>query len=284
MSDRPKATARDIVSMLAERHKEDVFVPECKSGPTQGSEHLRLDAWAMAKSWAHPCFDGYEVKISRSDWLRDAKVHLYLPLCNRLWLVCPSGLIDPAEVPMEIGVLWAPKSGGTRLVTKRKATYRQIEPPVDLLLYVLMCRSTIGHEYQRAKTRDERAELWRNYLAGRAELKNIGLSASRKMQDEIQRVLAETATVVGRARTQAEDAKAKLRAMEEFKALAVELGIADSTGRIRRWSLRSHLDEILTGRELLAKIQAARGALEAVASAVRTITQGPKEHGEVAAS
>lgn len=42
--------ASDVVSLIAARHTNDVFVPECKDGPTWGGGAMRLDAWAMRKS------------------------------------------------------------------------------------------------------------------------------------------------------------------------------------------------------------------------------------------
>lgn len=62
-----------IVALLAARHVNDVFIPECKDGPTQSGSHLRMDAWAMNKSWAHPCAIGYEVKVTRADFIGDNK-------------------------------------------------------------------------------------------------------------------------------------------------------------------------------------------------------------------
>ena len=66
--------ARDIVDLLSTKHSKDLFIPECKDGPTWGASHLRLDAWALTRSWASPCSYGYEIKVSRSDWMQDDKV------------------------------------------------------------------------------------------------------------------------------------------------------------------------------------------------------------------
>ena len=98
-------TASQVLDLLASRHHKDVFVRECKGGPTWGGGSPRLDGWAMRKSWTHPCMWGYEVKVSRSDWLRDQKIAAYLPLCNVLYVVAPSGIVQPEELPDSVGLL-----------------------------------------------------------------------------------------------------------------------------------------------------------------------------------
>src|SRR5258706_16426649 len=54
--------AEQLLALLAEKHAADVFVPECKDGPSQGTQHFRMDAWAMLKSWSNPLTIGYEIK------------------------------------------------------------------------------------------------------------------------------------------------------------------------------------------------------------------------------
>src|SRR5690606_37137616 len=132
---------------------------ECKDGPTHGAEHRRLDGWAMAKSWAHPTVTGYEVKVSRSDFLQDTKWPDYLPMCNELYFVCPTGLIQPPEVPAEVGLLWASKTG-TKLYTKKKAQYRDVKIPEEVFRYVLMCRAKITDEHPSFGSTREYWERW----------------------------------------------------------------------------------------------------------------------------
>jgi len=48
---------------------------------------------------------GFEVKISRSDFLSDRKWPNYLPYVNYFYFATPPGLIKPEELPPEIGLL-----------------------------------------------------------------------------------------------------------------------------------------------------------------------------------
>ena len=154
-----RMSADAIVSLLSVRHSEDVFVSECKDGPSQGSGHLRMDAWAMRKSWNNPTTYGYEVKISRSDFVGDDKWNLYLPLCSDFYFVCPSGLIQPGELGPEAGLIYV-SATGTKLFLKKKAQRRDVKIPEDLFRYVLMCRAKITREYDRPVARDQ----WKDWL------------------------------------------------------------------------------------------------------------------------
>lgn len=129
-------TAFEIKRALAEKHYKDFFITECKSGPTQiaaaGTLKI-LDGLAIKKSWTAPCFTGYEIKVSRSDFLRDVKFYTYEELCNCLYIVCPKGMIDRTELPESIGLMYYDPEKKT-LTTRKRAIYRKIEYTPELLL------------------------------------------------------------------------------------------------------------------------------------------------------
>lgn len=187
-----------IVSLLSARHSKDVFISECKDGPTWFRSHSRIDAWAMARSWTRPKFTAHEIKVSRGDFLRDDKWTAYLSVCNELYFVCPPGLIAVGECPAECGLLWASKNGA-RLYTKKKAPYRNIEPPVDMLIYALMRAKDFNPS--TLEPRDQ-AEQWREWLCTKDEKKQIGWNVSHKLrklvETRITRVENENRILVGR--------------------------------------------------------------------------------------
>jgi len=263
---REQANAQDLLVLIANRHLKDVFVPECKDGPTHYTEHRRLDAWAMDRSWAHPCFTGYEVKVSRGDWLKDQKFTDYLALCNRLWIVAPVGVLQPEELPEGVGWL-APASTGTMLITKRKAVHREIDPPVSLLLYVLMCRAKICSEY--ARTREERADQWKRKLEEDHVLDAIGHSVSKRLR-------AETIERVDAAELRAKLAERRAESLESAAAILSELGVTQD----RLWNVRSQVELAL--RPLMNARLALESAAREIAQVEKTtaIPSGPtQEHG-----
>lgn len=139
--------ATDILELLARRHKDDVFVPSCKNGPTYTNKNLRiLDAWVLLKTYSPLTTIGYEIKVGRQDFLNDKKWTQYLGLCHLFYFVCPKGLIEPSEIPSRIGLIEAVDS---KLYTRKRS--ERIEPDIkkqyDLLIYILMSRATLKREF-----------------------------------------------------------------------------------------------------------------------------------------
>jgi len=49
---------------------------------------------------------GFEVKMTRADYLRDEKWQDYAMFCSSLSIACPADLIQKDEVPHPFGLLW----------------------------------------------------------------------------------------------------------------------------------------------------------------------------------
>lgn len=65
---------------------------------------------------------GFEVKVSRGDFLRDAKYLRYKDYADDLTLVCPARMIDRSEVPEPVGLMYYDPS-------KRTLRYRRKPNP-----------------------------------------------------------------------------------------------------------------------------------------------------------
>ena len=179
-------TSGEIIHLLAAKHINDVFVPECKNGATWTGSHIRLDAWTMNRSWAHLCMTGYEVKVSRSDFMNDKKWPGYLNLCHELYFVTPKGIIQKDELPAEVGLMEVAGTGRV-LITRKKAQHRSIDPPAELLVYILMCRTKI----QRDDRDRDNSVRWREWLAQKKENRNLGYDVSRAIRDHVSKVECE---------------------------------------------------------------------------------------------
>lgn len=80
VSEDKKWRADDVKRAIAHRHASDMFFTEVKDGPTQiVNHHSRIDALAIKLSWTNFAIIGYEVKVARSDFLRDEKWRAYSP-------------------------------------------------------------------------------------------------------------------------------------------------------------------------------------------------------------
>lgn len=176
-------TAAELVGRLEQRHAKDVFVAECNLGSAHAGCR-RIDGWAMRKSWSPFSTIGYEVKVARSDFLRDDKWEAYLPVCHELYFVCPRKLIDPRELPDGVGLLWT--LGAERLQTKRKAVRRTPDPEalVRLMAYVLMSRTQIvGDMWEASAT--PTVDSWRQWLLEENGERYIGRMVSRRLGERL---------------------------------------------------------------------------------------------------
>lgn len=93
-----KVTSTDIKLALKEFHngKPSYFITECKTCSTYFPDPqglLKFDGLAITKSYTKPNIIGYEIKVSRNDFLQDNKWHLYLQYCNEFYFVVPKGLV-----------------------------------------------------------------------------------------------------------------------------------------------------------------------------------------------
>ena len=135
-----KITAKTIEDLLAIKHKDDVFVPEVKDGRTWDRNHSRIDAIAIKKSYSPFNITGYEIKVSKADFRHDEKWMAYMPLCNSLYFVAPVGIIGIDEVPAQCGLILTSKNG-KKLLTKKKAPFREIDFPIGMFKYLIISRS-----------------------------------------------------------------------------------------------------------------------------------------------
>lgn len=154
-----KIRADHIAHALQNKHAEDAFFTQVKNGPTHTSTNLLImDAVAIKRSWSKPCITGYEIKVNRSDFTRDEKWVYYRQYCHRMYLACPTGLIAPEELPDDTGLIWYNPEKKS-LYTKKKALFRDIELPVEMLYYLVICR----HDPERHpyfSSRREALEAW----------------------------------------------------------------------------------------------------------------------------
>lgn len=156
-----KVKSHEIKHALSKKHYDDFFLTEVKNGPTHtASELLIMDALAIKKSWANPCITGYEVKVSRSDFLRDEKWPAYKDQCHRFSFVCPKDLIRPEELPEDVGLIWY-NPEKLSLYTRRKAVYRDVEMNAEMFYYIIMNRL----ENERHPFFSDQRELIEEFIA-----------------------------------------------------------------------------------------------------------------------
>ena len=89
------------------------------------ADAIALGMWSSSKHHLH----GFEIKASRSDWLKEVrtigKADDAYRYCHRWWLIAPEGVADPSEIPGTWG--WMIPRGNS-LRVKRQAPVLTPEP------------------------------------------------------------------------------------------------------------------------------------------------------------
>lgn len=246
-------TAKMILDLLTAKHNKDVFVPECKDGPTWVGKHYRLDAWSMKRSWSRFSTIGYEIKVSRSDFLGDTKFMEYMPLCHELYIVAPTGVCLIEELPEGVGLI-VPSTNCTRLYMKRRAQHHEPTDLWQLLAYILMSRAEIKQSGYYAK--ESNAEFWRSWL----ETKEINSSLGYRVSQELRKTIDEKIDSVKRANEILQKENDRL---SEIKRILDSYGITSRSTWSVELELRRRVEEIERGysNEVLGNLNTAINAL-----------------------
>lgn len=186
MAEKKKVTSTDIKLALREMHsnRASYFITECKTCSTYFPDPqglLIFDGLAITKSYTKPNIIGYEIKVSRSDFLQDNKWHLYLQYCNEFFFVVPKGMVKKEELPENVGLIYYDPDT-TNLRTVKKALWRQIEEPVGVYKYIIFSKL----EHDRLPFYEDRAEYAKDYLADRKDKKYVGAMLGTKLAQDVQ--------------------------------------------------------------------------------------------------
>lgn len=152
---RPTFTAHDLEGRLAKRYRspeaEILFDVRNDAGfsATRSCDALAMGLWPSTGC----ALQGFEIKVSRSDWLRElkdgGKSEAFMPFVDFWWLVAPREIVTDDELPPTWGLL-APSSGDT-LKVLRPATRRANPLPIPRgMLAAMVKRSSTAVARQYA--------------------------------------------------------------------------------------------------------------------------------------
>lgn len=229
-------TSSQILSLLADKHSKDCFVPECKNGETWGARDLlKIDAWVLKRSYSPLTIIGYEIKTSRQDFENDQKWTGYLDLCHELYFVCPAGLIRATDLPSRVGIVWASKD---KLHTKHKA--ERVEPDTkklnSLLIYLLMSRCKIVANMNEIydSPQKDRLQQMREWLDDENSKKELAYFVKGHIR--------EMSTAIGKKES---DLSYRESYVKQFESHLARLGITwDSTNN--NWQDNHKVDEAIS--------------------------------------
>ena len=144
-----KYTADDLLAALALKHSESegwAFFPEfsTRTGYAGKDPERHLDALAVGLWYQNSGSVGYEIKVTRADFIRDiehfqSKQGPALEFCTQFYYAVPLGLVQPEEVPGDVGLVALDGRGSWR--TLKVATLRDLET-VSFSVFRSMARRT----------------------------------------------------------------------------------------------------------------------------------------------
>jgi hypothetical protein len=183
MSIQAKVTSSDIKRALSKRyHFESCgFFEEIAVGP-DANGNLRLDGVNLVRRAPGMQAHGFEIKVDRGDFLRDAKYTLYAQYVNSLTLVCPSGMIAREEVPQAIGLMWyTPSSGALRY--RRRPVFNE-DANISAVRDAILTRLCFAN---RERDRYRHYADARGFLEEKEDWRNVGLrfgtAMSRRLEE-----------------------------------------------------------------------------------------------------
>jgi len=122
------------------------------------ADYVAVDTWKSGRFEYH----GHEIKISRSDWLRElaepAKAAEFTPYMHRWWIVVPGqSIVKPGELPQDWGLL-ALVSGKLRAIKTAPRTLAQVMPPTRFIALLRAIQTTADGEGARRARSEGQAD------------------------------------------------------------------------------------------------------------------------------
>lgn len=148
------ATEAEILKTLYHAHRNTgkQFFSHVKTGSSwvrKGHLHI-LDGLGVKPSWTRPEYHGYEIKVSRGDFLRDDKYVHYLPYCTAFSFVVPRDMVKKTEIAENVGLIYYQENGLLRTVKKAPILVPEPELLRELLRYLVYYRTGTDREKIRA--------------------------------------------------------------------------------------------------------------------------------------
>lgn len=232
-------TASQIKCLLGERARTNghVYFEEVTDyGRYQkNGRQSRIDALAIKIGYSKLQLWGYEIKVSRRDFVADEKWHQYMEMCNSLYFVCPHGVIGKDEVPAEAGLMYVSKKGNM-VRTVKKAPYRTVQYRPEYFMGMIFNKLNLFDAQDRESRLRRALELQK--LNGDALDLGTSLRSALALKLRTQQ-------------NRQDDLETKLTRLEEVEAYLKDEGVLID-GRTRSWG-QSPLDALKSRRQRVLK-------------------------------
>lgn len=144
-------------------------------GGTRYADAVAVGLWASRGHAVH----GFEIKVSRSDWLRELKdvkkAEAVFAYCDHWWIVAPKGVVKDGELPLTWGLLEVRAANLTQIVAAPR-----LEPkPIGRAFFASLMRRGLEDLESRAARQVSDA-----VIAARKEVRQqVDAEVKRRTQD-----------------------------------------------------------------------------------------------------
>lgn len=139
----------EVIKALKHHYRDSkrFFMEQVKNGASRtGQDMVIMDGVAILKSWVKYKIIGFEVKVSRWDFLQDTKRHSYLNYVHEFYFVVPEWLVSKHEIPEWIGLMYVMPDGSMKIVKRPKYMIKDI--PTDFFKYIIFSKLNNDYTYQ----------------------------------------------------------------------------------------------------------------------------------------
>lgn len=165
-------------------------VAPATGGGTTYADAVAVNLWASRGHAIH----GFEIKVSRSDWLRElkqpAKAEGVYNYCDHWWILAPAGIVKDGELPPTWGLLELRANG-----IAQKVNAPRLEPkPVNRAFFASLTRRA-GEELERHAERlmrDKARDLDARHAQRVKEQVEYQTREARRAMDNIAEIKKET--------------------------------------------------------------------------------------------
>lgn len=247
-------TAADIRARLVEKYAfKDGWITMAEVTPPKCSRRFDLIAIMGWQSRGHVAM-GFEIKVSRGDWLRElaepAKAEPLVSLCSRWWIVAPPGVVEVAELPPAWGLLVVHPE---QIRTGKQAPELDPAPWSDAVWRCMLLRCATRESRSPDEIEKAKGDGWRDgYKQGKdAAAKDVEFA--EKALEEARATMREVEQATG----------VQFHWLRNFPALGEALRLIQSDGR--DWQAKRLAQQAEELRKTAERMDQAAAALRAPA-------------------
>lgn len=199
-------TESDLLSLLRDRHdpREWALVSGLRNGTgysrgtTRTADAVALNLWPSRGLALH----GFEVKLSRRDWLRElknpAKADEIAVYCDFWWLVVSDvEIVKKSELPFGWGLLAAETKGDKHVLRSVCEPAKRNAKPLDREMIAAFCRCAVAGMIPESSVARKISDAFEKGQQTAADIENTDHASAARRLKELQETVAGFEAIAG---------------------------------------------------------------------------------------